>query len=313
MRVTRVHYVFGALAVVGVLIAGTAIVLDGGDPPRTTEPPAAAAAVEGSPVEPSLTPEASPSPSASPSAKPKPSKSPTRKPQPKPSPRPTKPAGPAAPPPAPAPLPSGKACPFYEGTNAPKAEVEAALEAAAARRYWTKSAVTLPTSLIKAVAKQESGWQSAIVACDGGVGTMQVMPVTADWLNNASQFTMDEDLHKLSGNTMLGSAYLQWLIKYFGDRYDFGTCDVDTEPDPSASPSAAPAPCPVDYTLRESDCARDPAVPDSKEWCLLNAVISAYNYGQGAVDREATDGDTVFYPNPQYVGNVRALMGEFSG
>ncbi|MEV4417526.1 lytic transglycosylase domain-containing protein [Catellatospora sp. NPDC049609] len=183
-----------------------------------------------------------------------------------------------------------------------KTQVQAALEQAAARRFWTVSQVSLPPKLIKAVAMQESGWQSAIIACDGGIGTMQVMPATAAWLNDDSPFAMDEDVHTLHGNTMIGSAYLQWLIRYFGMKYAIGC----PEPDP-----ASPAPCQPDYTLREDDCSQDPTVSDSREWCLLNAVISAYNYGQGAVDKEITDGDDVYYPNPQYVGNVRALMNNY--
>lgn len=69
------------------------------------------------------------------------------------------------------------------------------------------SQVSLPPRLIKAVAEQESGWQSAIIACDGGIGTMQVMPATADWMNQ--RFGVSHDVHTLSGNTMLGSALLQ--------------------------------------------------------------------------------------------------------
>jgi hypothetical protein len=112
---------------------------------------------------------------------------------------------------------------------------------------------------------------------------MQVMPNTADWMNQ--RFDRSYDVHTLSGNTMLGSAFLQWLVKYFGDAYFGG-----------------------DYTIRGEDCRQVPDVPDHREWCLLNAVISAYNFGQGAVDDEASDGDDVYYPNHRYVENVRALM-----
>ncbi|MEV4416184.1 lytic transglycosylase domain-containing protein [Catellatospora sp. NPDC049609] len=253
----------------------------------------------------SASPSSAPSPSTSTSPSVPPSPSPKlRVPKPKPSPRQADLPGPPPPAPKPSPVPSGTKCPFYEGANAPKTEVQQALEAAAARRFWTVSQVTLPDRLIKAVAMQESGWQSAIIACDGGIGTMQVMPATAAWLNDDSPFAMDEDVHTLQGNTMIGSAYLQWLIRYFGMKYGIGC----PPPEPGQN---SPAPCQPDYTLREADCAHDPAVPDSKEWCLLNAVISAYNYGQGAVDAEITDGDDVYYPNPQYVGNVRALMNNY--
>ena len=177
-------------------------------------------------------------------------------------------------------------CPYYDGTNASTAQVGAALDAAAARAFWTVSQVSLPLNLIKAVAMQESGWQSAIIACDGGIGTMQVMPATAEWMNN--RFDTAHDVHTLAGNTMLGSALLQWSIKYFGDAYFNG-----------------------DYAVREADCQQDPGVPDHREWCLLNAVISAYNFGYGAVDAQVAEGTDTYYPNHQYIENVRALMTQY--
>lgn len=192
----------------------------------------------------------------------------------------------APPPPAAEPPPPDVDCPYYEGENAPEAEVAAALDAAAAQRFWTVSQVSLPPRLIKAVAEQESGWQSAIIACDGGIGTMQVMPNTADWMNQ--RFDTSYEVATLTGNTMLGSAFLQWLTKYFGDVYFGG-----------------------DYAIRDADCQQVPDVPDHREWCLLNAVISAYNYGHGAVDDEAGDGDETYYPNHRYVENVRALQSRF--
>ncbi|WP_155370302.1 transglycosylase SLT domain-containing protein [Catellatospora vulcania] len=300
MRFTRTHAVVGTLTVVAAVLAGVVLVLDrGGDPETGAEPRPNAVFATDEPAGPSESAEASPSPS--PSVKPSPSKSPKPKPKPKPSPKKVDLPGPPPPAPKPASTPSGVKCPTYKGTNAPKADVEAALESAAARKFWTVSQVTLPPKLIKAVAMQESGWQSAIIACDGGIGTMQVMSSTATWLNDDSPFTLDEDVNTLQGNTVLGSAYLQWLIRYFGMKYGIG-CE---EPDPAVSPAPA---CTPDYTLREDDCRRDPAVADSKEWCLLNAVISAYNYGQNAVDKEINDGDEVWYPNAPYVANVRALM-----
>ncbi|WP_144126624.1 transglycosylase SLT domain-containing protein [Catellatospora sichuanensis] len=304
MRFTRTHAVVGTFTVVAAVLAAAVLVLDrGGDPDTGAEPRPSAVFETGELPEPSESAEASPSASPSPSVKPSPSKS--LKPKPKPKPSPKKVDLPGPPPPAPKPSPSaGVKCPTYKGTNAPKAEVETALEAAAARRFWTVSQISLPPKLIKAVAKQESGWQSAIIACDGGIGTMQVMPSTATWLNDDSPFTLDEDVNTLNGNTMLGSAYLQWLVRYFGMKYGIG-CE---EPDPAVSPAPA---CTPDYTLREEDCRRDPNVADSKEWCLLNAVISAYNYGQNAVDKEINDGDEVWYPNAPYVLNVRALMEDY--
>jgi hypothetical protein len=225
----------------------------------------------------SLTPESlDPSPSASEAPSPTPSKP---KPKPSPSRKPVTIPGPPPPAPAPSPVPSGVVCPYHYGTDAPLADVGTALETAAARHFWTTSPVNLPVPLIKAIAKQESGWQSTIVACDGGIGTMQIMPNTATWMNQ--RFGTSYDLKTLSGNTMIGSAYLQWLIKYFGDVY------FDSS-----------------YSLGTDDCAQDPNVPDYKEPCLLNAVIAAYNYGYGKVDTP----NGLVIPNPDYVRPVRALM-----
>lgn len=179
----------------------------------------------------------------------------------------------------PAPVPTGQPCPYHEGTDAPKAEVKAALEVAAAKRFWTVSDVQLPVELIKAIGWMESGWQSTIIACDGGIGTMQIMPDTATWMNQ--RFETSYDAHTLEGNTMIGSAYLQWLVKWFGDKYFGGS-----------------------YTISAADCAKDPAVADYKEPCLLNAVIASYNYGHGAVDTA----NGIVIPNPQYTEPVRALM-----
>lgn len=220
------------------------------------------------------------SPSALPSASASPKKSPSAKPAPRPSPSKKKIVVVAPPPkPKPQPVPSGTKCPYHEGTDASKAEVGAALTAAANRAFYS-AAGPLDLKLIKAIAWQESGWQSTIMACDGGIGTMQVMPNTATWMND--KFGTDFNAHTLSGNTMIGSAYLQWLVKYFGDVYFNGT-----------------------YSLSPDNCVSgDPAVPDYKTPCLLNAVIASYNYGFGAVDTDA--GITI--PNPQYVSNVRALM-----
>jgi hypothetical protein len=179
-----------------------------------------------------------------------------------------KPKETAVPPAPPAPAPSG--CkPSYTGTNAPHAGVKTALDSAADFTFWKSSAqIKVPSKILYAFAYQESGWQSAILACDGGIGTMQVMPDTAAWMNQ--RFGTTFDIHTLSGNTLLGAEYIAWLTKYFGDQF----------PTPT-------------YDLLASDKS------------LLNAVVSAYNYGFGAVDLSlGWDG----IPNKQYVTNVEALI-----
>ncbi|HTF07887.1 MAG TPA: lytic transglycosylase domain-containing protein, partial [Asanoa sp.] len=158
---------------------------------------------------------------------------------------------------------------------ASRADAKAALTDAAGRVYWPSSAPSLrvPLDLVKATAYQESGWQSNIIACDGGVGLMQVMADTATFVNQ--RFDKSYDINEYRDNAALGANYLAWLIKYFGDVYFEG----DYSPDPA-------------------DCA------DHRDLCLLNAVIAAYNFGPGAVDTDAG----LVIPNPQYVDNVRSLM-----
>lgn len=179
------------------------------------------------------------------------------------------------PPPPPPPEESG--CePHYVGDAATRDQVAAALVNAAARTYWPSSApeIAVPEHLLRAVAWQESGWQSNIVACDGGVGLLQVMPQTATWMN--IRFGQSYDVDVYTDNAYLGANYLAWLIKYIGDRHFGG-----------------------DYSVDPAGCA------DHLDPCLLNAVIAGYNYGHEAV--APYDGE-ITIPNERYVDNVRALM-----
>lgn len=181
-------------------------------------------------------------------------------------------------PPAP-PKPAPPSCkPTYQGsTELSRSVVAGALTTAAGRQYWPSSAPSLrvPVNLVKAVAWQESGWQSNIIACDGGVGLMQVMEDTADFVN--MRFEKSYDRNDPQGNATLGANYLAWLIKYFGDVYFGG-----------------------DYTITTTgDCA------SARALCLVNAVISAYNMGYGNVD---TTEHGLVIANVPYVTNVRALM-----
>ncbi|MEU7801131.1 transglycosylase SLT domain-containing protein [Micromonospora arborensis] len=181
-------------------------------------------------------------------------------------------------PPAP-PKPAPSSCkPSYKGTQATRAEVKAALTDAAGRVYWPVSApdIKIPLSLLKATAWQESGWQSNIYACDGGVGLMQVMPATATWMNQ--RFEKSYQIDDYRDNAYLGATYLAWATRYIGEMYF------------------------------ESDFRLDPALCTAElNSCLLNAVIAAYNFGHGAV---AQEGEPLTIPNPSYVRNVRALMSE---
>jgi hypothetical protein len=264
-------------------VGGGVLLLSGGGGAK----PAANAEFVASPTP---SPSAVESPTAAPTLPPSPSVSPSRSASPKPKPKPTpKPAASSVPAPPPPPAEPPGCQSHLEGTNAPKEQVGAALDAAAAKRFWTVSQVSLPVNLIKAIAEQESGWQSAIVSCIGAFGTMQVLPSTSDWMN--MKFDPDYDLKSVAGNAMQGSKFLQWLIKYFADKYFDGLQG--------------------DYALRNEDCSQDPELADYKEWCLLNAVISAYNVGHGTVDKSATDDIAGYYINHAYIENVRALRSRF--
>lgn len=226
---------------------------------------------------------ASPSGRESMGVAPRRSVSPGARPTPKPT-RATAPRAVAKPPtetkvPPPPPKPSSTACtPRYEGTQATRAQAKAALADAAAKTYWPTSApdIRIPSELVKATAWQESGWQSNIIACDGGIGLMQVMPATADWMNQ--RFGQSYDVHDYRDNAYLGANYLAWLTKYIGDMY-----------------------FEADYRLDAALCTSE------LNSCLLNAVIAGYNHGHAAVARE---GEPLTIPNPRYVRNVRALMTE---
>jgi soluble lytic murein transglycosylase-like protein len=201
----------------------------------------------------------------------------------------------ALPPAPPKPVPESTSCIQHPGPDASLSEVRDSLVAAGARQYWQGvqrpadlvgelPTITVPASLMKAIAWQESGWQSTIIACDGGIGTMQVMPGTAAFINQ--RFGTDYSVSTLDGNTALGAAYLEWLIMYFG-LYYFGAYELDS----IASVGT-----------------------DAASMRLRDVVISAYNVGPHALEDDngtpQADDDTLAIPNPRYVTNVTALMTE---
>jgi len=155
----------------------------------------------------------------------------------------------------------GMACPSTVSPDAPAVDVADALASAGdtAREFSYKNAggatetvtVTVPTVLMDAIAWQESGWQSQILSCDGGFGTMQIMSGTATWMNN--YYNTDFSYQTLVGNTEIGSEYLDWLIAWFGQTY-YGD----------------------DFSLSNQS--------------LLNDVIAAYNTGPGNVNPGAAGG-----------------------
>jgi hypothetical protein len=193
-------------------------------------------------------------------------------------------------PPAPAPVVVDPSCtkPFYVGDAASRDDVKAALVAAAGRQFWQGVSlpadltiplpkITVPANLMKAFAYQESGWQSNIMACDGGVGTMQIMPATATQVN--SRFGENYDAKTLSGNTSIGAAYIEWLIMYFGLYYFSQNFDLTSV----AAVGAGGA------NLQ-----------------LLDVVLAAYNVGPGALE-VGTNTLSIPSKGQTYANNVKAL------
>jgi hypothetical protein len=71
----------------------------------------------------------------------------------------------------------------------------------------------LPAKLLLAIAWQESGWYQHVIARDGGIGVMQLMPYTAMSINAGTGIRRNPYL--LSDNIYLGATYLYWLWHNF--------------------------------------------------------------------------------------------------
>jgi hypothetical protein len=71
----------------------------------------------------------------------------------------------------------------------------------------------LPANLLLAIAWQESGWYQHVIAWDGGIGVMQVMPYTAMGINRGTGIRRDP--YHLWDNILLGATYLRWLWNGF--------------------------------------------------------------------------------------------------
>ncbi len=76
----------------------------------------------------------------------------------------------------------------------------------------------LPRDLVLAIAWQESRWTQHVIAWDGGVGTMQLMPYTTAWLN--SYMGTHYNPYRLWDNIQLGTSYLQMLWHTFPGQLD---------------------------------------------------------------------------------------------
>jgi hypothetical protein len=191
-----------------------------------------------------------------------------------------------------APAPQHSTAPGCSPSKGPnqlaKADVKALLVDAAGTAYWgtgTKveyADIRVPQQLVFAVAEQESGWQSDIKACDGGLGLMQVMPATQNFVNG--RFGTSRDRAKPADNAKLGANYLAWLIAVYGDEI-------------------------------AAVCETDPVYDPTKDPLLMRLIISAYNWGTKGVDPVAANcakpeqtPTAATVPNGQYVQNVTNLL-----
>jgi hypothetical protein len=71
----------------------------------------------------------------------------------------------------------------------------------------------LPANLVLAIAWQESGWYQHVIAWDGGIGVMQLMPYTAQSINASTGIRRNP--YVLMDNIYLGVTYLSWLWHSF--------------------------------------------------------------------------------------------------
>jgi LysM repeat protein len=92
-------------------------------------------------------------------------------------------------------------------------ELEGMFEAAAAEQG-------LNPRVVKAVAWLESGWQQHAVSPAGAMGVMQLMPVTAQWLEQSIfGFQLNEEV-SVQDNVKMGTRYLRLLLDATGGDED---------------------------------------------------------------------------------------------
>ena len=76
------------------------------------------------------------------------------------------------------------------------------------------------TSLVKAVAMKESAWRQDAVSSAGAVGVMQVMPDTADFVNDVLDPGPTLDLRDADDNVHLGVMYLDHMLEQMPNEKD---------------------------------------------------------------------------------------------
>jgi N-acetylmuramoyl-L-alanine amidase len=154
-------------------------------------------------------PQPDPEPAQDPTPTPAPQPDPTPAPQPDPTPEPEPTATPA-PAPTATPQPDPTPTPAPPQSSGPPSGIEGQLE------YYANQ-YGLDPNLVKAVAWRESGWNQSSVSSAGAIGVMQVMPGTADWINNNLVSRNLNVRGSTADNIEAGTAYLAHRIDQFGD------------------------------------------------------------------------------------------------
>lgn len=90
----------------------------------------------------------------------------------------------------------------------------------------------LPPSVVAAVVFEESRFDPKAESTSGAIGLMQLIPETADWVAQQSGVSF-ETLKDPEDNVMLGTWYLDYLLRKYGDirlalaAYNWGETNVD--------------------------------------------------------------------------------------
>ncbi len=90
----------------------------------------------------------------------------------------------------------------------------------------------IDVGLLKAVAWQESGWQM-VTSADGGIGIMQIMPDSVDWVSN-SLLGSPINPYNPTDNVKAGAIMLHYYLNVYGDAthaiaaYHQGMTSVNT-------------------------------------------------------------------------------------
>jgi hypothetical protein len=212
-------------------------------------------------------------------------------------------------------------CGVNAGNNPSQSQIRAALDAAA-------NLYGLPHNLLYGFAWQESKWHQDVMACDGGVGLMQIQYYYADYFNHSSVLNASGcgvsdtsyDIYTLSGNASLGAKVVKYLSCYYmriaSGKYQaagFGFPDTASNPSLCATlyNNNTNGPTATLYQDLPSSVGDGWSCPLDPTQGLASAEVldysaSAYNAGQTAIYNCSC------IPNLGYVGAVEYWTSQFA-